>query len=82
MGFSLVVCRSLTYAQRAAHLLERYGVTAQVTRPPLQYTEGACGYAVRVKSNIVSKALNILVDNGFKPRAVYSECREGHWVRR
>ena len=34
MLYYLIVCRSLTYAQRTAAALERTGITARVIRSP------------------------------------------------
>lgn len=45
--------RSLTYAQRAASLLERKGTTATIVRLPLHLTKRGCGYAVIVRGKIL-----------------------------
>lgn len=42
----LIMCRSLTYAQRSAKLLERSGITATVVKAPQGLSTGGCGYAV------------------------------------
>lgn len=42
----LIMCRSLTYAQRSAKLLEKAGITATVVKAPQGLSTGGCGYAV------------------------------------
>ena len=44
----LIMCRSLTYAQKSARLLERAGITAAVVKAPQNLSSGGCGYAVSV----------------------------------
>ncbi len=56
----LILCRSLTYAQRAASTLERAGVTATVARTPAELAEGGCGYSVRVSERRFAFALEVL----------------------
>ena len=48
MQFYLIMCRSLTGAQRAAKLLERSLIRASVTKAPAQLTRGGCAYALRI----------------------------------
>jgi len=55
----LIMCRSMTYAQKASKLLERYGYTAIVVKAPQELTKGGCGYAVTVRRNI-EEAIDIL----------------------
>ena len=42
----LIMCRSLTHAQRAARLLERQGISAGVTKAPQELSSRGCAYAV------------------------------------
>ena len=42
----LIMCRSLTYAQRSLTLLERSGITATVVKAPQELTAAGCGYAL------------------------------------
>ena len=45
---NIIMCRSLTYAQRASSALERAGITAMVARAPQELTNRGCGYCVKV----------------------------------
>lgn len=40
MLYYLIVCRSLTYAQRTASALERAGITAHIMRSPKKHLRG------------------------------------------
>ena len=42
----LLMCRSLTYAQKSVKLLERSGITAAVVKAPPGLSRSGCGYAV------------------------------------
>ena len=44
----LIMCRSLTYAQRAQKQLERAGISAAVVKAPQGLNTSGCGYAVSV----------------------------------
>lgn len=46
--YYLIMCRSLTHAQRAAALLEHSGITANVIKAPQGLSTSGCGYAVSV----------------------------------
>ena len=53
----LIICRSLTYAQRTARVLERAGITAIVMRPPMEISGDGCRYCVKVSEKRISAAL-------------------------
>ncbi len=44
----LIMCRSLTYAQRAARLLERAGISAAIVKAPQDLSPRGCAYAVSI----------------------------------
>ena len=44
---NIIMCRSLTYAQRASSALERAGITATISRAPQELTNRGCGYLAR-----------------------------------
>lgn len=67
----LIMCRSLTYAQRAARILERTGITATVTRAPQGAASGGCGYCVKISERWLTAALQNLKNAGFTPGKVY-----------
>ena len=44
--YCLILCRSLTYAQRSSRVLERAGITAVVRKAPLCVSKTGCTYCV------------------------------------
>ena len=57
MVYYLLICRSLTYAQRTAKALEHVGITAILTKVPMHISPDGCGYCVKVSSKNISNAL-------------------------
>ena len=53
MVYYLIICRSLTYAQRTAAVLERAGITAHIMRTPSSISHGGCSHAVKVSERAV-----------------------------
>ena len=49
MKHYLIMCRSVTAAQRAVRLLERSLIHAAVTKAPSHLTRSGCTYAVRLR---------------------------------
>lgn len=56
----LIMCRSLTYAQRVAHALERGGIPARVLRSPEELSPAGCSYSVKIAQRNLARALTIL----------------------
>ena len=48
MNHYLIVCRSVTQAQRAGYLLSAAGITNRIFRSPVGLTERGCSYSVRI----------------------------------
>lgn len=71
MYYDLIVCRSLTYAQRTVSVLERAGVRALIARTPRKISKYGCGYSVKVPQGSLPTALDILRQENLPPKAVY-----------
>lgn len=56
----LIMCRSLTYAQRVANTLERAGIPARILRSPAEISPRGCSYSVRVGERNLSRTLTVL----------------------
>ncbi len=69
--FYLLLCRSLTYAQRSAKLLERKGISAPVIKAPPELSGNGCSYALRVPTRHYPRAMELLQDNGLTPRKTF-----------
>ena len=75
MLYYLIVCRSLTYAQRTASALERAGITAHIMRSA---GEG-CSHSVKVSQRNLPDALRILHRTELDPRRVYITAGDGSY---
>ncbi len=75
----LILFRSLTFAQRAAHALERAGVTATVRKAPQGLTDRGCTYCVRLRANRLSGALTLLEQRGMEHGKVFLSREDGGW---
>ena len=71
MKHYLIMCKSLTYAQRAARVLEQAGITAIVTRAPRDISTGGCAYCVKVSESRLADALYQLNSAMLAPGKVY-----------
>ncbi len=76
---ALILCRSLTNAQRAALLLERKGITAAVLRAPQHLRGNGCGYALGL-SRRLDDAVRLLRQNGLLTGRIYRQDAEGSYT--
>ena len=72
---TLILCPSLTNAQKGSLLLERRGITAVVVKAPLHLRNNGCGYALSL-SRRAREALEILKGNRLPIGKIYQ--REGN----
>jgi len=75
----LLVCRSVTHAQRSKKVLERIGINSRIVRPNLQLTGGECGYAVRISEVFLAEALEGLEQNRIPPKKVLISDERGNF---
>ena len=71
MVYYLITCRSLTYAQRAARVLERMGITATIMRTPKGLSAEGCSYCVKVSERRGALALTILQETDTRISRVF-----------
>ena len=60
------MCRSLTKAQKAAHLLQSAGIYASVTKAPQSANPGGCTYGVKVAARNGEAARAFLAQAGIE----------------
>ena len=77
----LIMCRSLTYAQRAVRELERSGITGVITKAPQSITDMGCAYCIKVSENRLMVSLQVLRQAGIDRGRVFQmepngSCRE------
>lgn len=66
----LIMCRSLTSAQKAARVLQSGGIFAAVTKAPLSAHPDGCGYGVKIAERRRAEALELLAAAGIPVRGV------------
>ena len=71
MSDYLLTCRSLTYAQRARKVLERYGQRAVIMKTPQEISSRGCGYGLRLIRGNPRSAVNALRRAGVGPERVF-----------
>lgn len=79
MVYYLIVCRSLTYAQRTASALERAGISAQILRSPKAISSEGCSHSVKVSQRSLTAALIVLKRVGLNPEQVYITSGDGSY---
>lgn len=71
MVYYYLNCRSLTYAQRSAKVLEQGGISASIRRTPKQISGKGCGYSVKISSRNLAAAISQLEGKNMRPINVY-----------
>ncbi len=74
----LIMCRSLTYAQRAERVLNRAGISAAVVKAPQSLLTGGCGYAISLHRNF-DRAVLLLKNNGLLRGKMYKRENDGEY---
>ena len=67
----LIMCRSLTYAQRVTNALERSGDPGRVLRSPGEISPTGCSYSVKIAARNLARALTVLNGVGAPYLGVY-----------
>jgi len=79
MVYYLIVCRSLTYAQRTQTALERAGISAHLLRSPKIIDSEGCSHSVKVSERSLSAALVALARAGLSPKRVFIMASDGSY---
>ena len=76
---ALILCRSLTSAQRAALTLERKGITAAVLKAPQHLRGNGCGYALGL-SRRLGDAVRLLRQQELLTGRIYVQDAGGQYT--
>lgn len=79
MLYYLIVCRSLTYAQRTIATLERAGISAYLLRSPKEISRTGCSHSVKIAQRNLKNALTALNRAGLSPTQVYATEGDGSY---
>ena len=74
----LIMCRSMTYAQRSAATLERAGISARVVKAPQGLSSSGCGYGVSLYRRF-DVARNLLKKNGLLNGKIFFRDDDGEF---
>ena len=77
MEQSLIMCRSLTYAQRAMKALERGGVTVSLIKAPQAVSSAGCAYGLRISSRNLQYSIDLLRKGSLPFGKVYRYLKDG-----
>lgn len=77
MSYYLIVCRSITHAQRIAALLERGGIRVRMIRTPKTISTRGCSHSVRISEKNTVRAGEILSELGLEKEQVYRVDTDG-----
>lgn len=75
----LIMCRSLTTAQRGALLLERRGISVSVVKAPQHLRGNGCGYALSLYRNL-PEAVQSLKNSGLLTGKIYRRLENGEYL--
>ncbi len=74
----LLMCRSMTQAQRAQRLLERRGIVSTMIKAPVYLTKSGCGYALLLRRH-TGEAIRLLKAEGLFEGKIF-EMINDRWV--
>ena len=77
MKFYYITFRSVTFAQRGEKVLEQSGIRCSLQRTPRWMEEQGCGYCLRVWTNDIGPAVEVLGRNRVPMRRVYLQKTDG-----
>ena len=77
MDVYFITVRSVTFAQRAEHVLRKGGIGCTLQRTPRWMEEQGCGYSIRVHCQDVMPALELLRAHDISFRKVYLRRENG-----
>ena len=78
MHENLIICKSITYAQRISRILQYAGIGNQITRIPTRLVKSGCGYGVRVRADWLDEALSEIKKENMHPIAVFERNENGY----
>ena len=76
----VVMCRSLSYAQRGQRLLAANNVLCSVIKAPQRVSSEGCSYGLRVKALDIDKSVLILKSSGIKVGKIFRIDKNGSFI--
>ena len=79
MIYYLIVCRSLTQAQRTRLVLDQAGIAVQLLRSPGTILREGCSYCVKLSEKNLAGALRVLAQAELSPRRIFLQEGDGSY---
>ena len=79
MVYYLIICRSLTYAQRTEAALTKAGISAHILRAPKSVDSEGCSHGVRISEHNLASALVILARAKLSPKRIFVMTEDGNY---
>jgi len=76
---ALILCRSVTQAQRVSRGLIAGGIPNRIFRSPVGLTEKGCSYSVSLAANRLDSALLILKNLHISPLKIFLRSSDGNY---
>ena len=76
----IIMYKSLTYAQRAARVLERVGIIVSISRAPHGLGGEGCAYCLKVSERRLSEALGMIRSFSLNSGKVYKIDAYGNYT--
>ena len=76
----VIMCRSISYAQRGERLLGRYNIGSYIVKVPQHISPEGCSYGLRVGEKNRDKALVILKNAGIRLGKVFRINSDGSYT--
>lgn len=73
MSHYLLMCKSLTYAQRTARVLERYGISSGIIKAPQGLNPAGCAHCVKITDRHFADAMRALSAAEVYPSRIFIE---------
>lgn len=77
---SLILFKSVTYAQRGGRVLAQKGISSYMIRSQAALGGGSCSYALKVRPETLSKALAVLNETNIPYGKVYQTDPMGRFI--
>ncbi len=77
----LLVCRSITYAQKMNTALMSEGINSRIVRTPVGAASESCGYSVKIDGDDREVALRILRRVAIMPKKLLRRLSDGQYMQ-
>lgn len=76
----VIMCRSISYAQRGERLLGRNNIGSYIVKAPQHITSEGCSYGLRVGEKNWDKALTVLKNAGIRVGKIFRINSDGSYT--